>query len=270
MIRSNRAVTSLLFGLLAIALGCSDEGSVNIGNSEKLGGQLSDYAAIWSGHAQAYVFSDGTDHVHLTIESDGQGTLRVGDAAGPPPPTDAHVGYPPASALGTVTSPFPGITGFPYPLHATRVESDRIQVGVDANDLYSAWCALQTPVAARNLLDQRPAAQRDPANGGYYCGPALTSDVVKLEKPTADATDCLLHEEDGTTETVNCEWFTLCALGPVCACSATGCVAATQPEGAPLNQYSFEIDGELNATGSTLTGTLSAGRGATVILTRQN
>jgi hypothetical protein len=263
MIRSHRAVTSLLLALLATPLGCSDQGSVNIGNTQKLGGRLSDYAATWSGYAQAYVFSDGTDHVRLTIDSAGQGTLVVGDAAAPPPATDAHVGYPPASALGTVTSPFPGITGFPYPLHATRVESDRIQVGIDVNDAYSAWCALQTPVPARNVLGTDP---------GYYCGPALTGDLVKLSRPAPtdpDPTSCVLYYLDGTTQAVNCDWFTLCALGPVCTCSATACAAATQPAGTPVNQYSFEIDGELDATGSTLKGTLSAGR-VIVILNRQN
>lgn len=264
-----RTTRLLLLGLLIGPAGCLSDGNVNIGNTQRRGGQLSDYAATWSGYAQAYAFSDGTDHVYLTLDDNGVGTMTVGDAAAPPPPTDPQIGYPPASAFGTVTSQFPGITGFPYPVHAAQIQADRIQVGIDFNDLYSEWCGLQTPTAAMNLLDQNPPSLRDPANGGYYCGPTLTSDVVKLERPTPDAVDCMLYEQDGTTESVNCDWFNLCALGPVCTCSATGCTAATQPAGTPVTQYSVELDGALDASGSTLTGTLSSGR-VTVILTRQN
>ena len=163
MIGSHRSIATLLLSaLIPAAYGCSDGGAVNIGNTQKIGAQLSDYAATWDGYAQAFAFSDGTDHVRLTIDSNGHGTLQVGDAAGPPLPTDPHVGYPPASALGTVTSPFPGITGFPYSLHAARIDADRIQVGVDLNEIYSAWRALADAGRCENLLIQTPASQRIP------------------------------------------------------------------------------------------------------------
>ena len=93
--------------------------------------------------------------------------------------------------------------------------------------------------------------------------------MTKLVQEQAGDVNCVLWAQDGTTQTVNCEWFDLCALGPVCNCTATGCAVPTQPEGTPPNQYALEIDGALDPTGTTLTGTMSTGR-VTVILTRQD
>ena len=256
MARSNGL---LLLGLLAATVACSSEGNVNIGNTQTVGGQLSDYTGTWIGYAQATVFSDGSDQVLLTIDASGHGIAQFGNSAKPATPTDPHVG-PPIPAPSPNAPLSSEIPGFPYPIHATDVRSDRIQLGIDFNDFYSTWCALQTPEPAMNVG----------VDTGYYCGPALSSNLVSFGKPTADATSCTLTEQDGTTQTVDCDWMTLCTLGYVCTCTASACTAATVAAGSAVSQYPAEIDGQLDATGSNLTGTLGHGGGTTIVLHRQN
>jgi hypothetical protein len=263
MTRTTHLVRLVVLGLGIAPLACSDGGQMNIGNTQKLGGQLSDYVATWDGHAQAFAFSDGSDHVHLTIDSTGAGTLTVGQSPALPPATDPHVGYPVGSGNffqavqpGQLDPPFPG---FAYPLHATQVQSDRIQTGLDPSDVYTGWCALQTPMAVT-----------DPSTGlsGFSCAPAAT----KIEHPVPDSPDCILDQADGTSQTVDCGWLSLCWLPSVCTCIQTACTALLTPDGTPVTQYPGEIDGQLDATGTTLTGTLllpGAGR-VTVVLEKQN
>lgn len=255
--------TRILVALLCSAgapLACSDGGAVNIGNTTSLGAQLSDYAATWDGYAEATTFSDGSDHVHLTIDASGQGFLVVGDSAPLPAPTDPTVGYPPGAGnefqTGSINPPFPG---FPYPLHAAAVDSDRIQVGIDLNDAYSAWCAIEPPVAV--------TTNPNGGDGGYGCAPSFT----KIDHPNPDGS-CTLYAADGTIETADCGWLTLCWLGPVCTCTATACSATLTPDGMPVTQYPGELDGALDSTGTTLTATFRLGTGAggvTVVLKKK-
>lgn len=249
----------LLLGLLVAPLGCSSEDNVNIGSTQVVGSQLSDYAGVWTGYAQATVFSDGSDQVSLTIERDGQGTVRFGESAPPAPPTDPHVG-PPMPTPSPTAPASSEVPGFAYPIHAANVQSDRIRLGIDFNDFYAPWCALQTSQPARNA----------PVETGYYCGPALGSDLNRLDKPSPDATTCTLYEVDGTAHAGNCDWLTLCTIGPACTCTSTACTGATVPAGAPVAEYPAEIDGQLDSTGSTLTGTLGHAGGITIVLHRQN
>ena len=250
----------LVFLTSAASLGCSGGGSVNIGNTQTRGSQLSDYAATWDGYAQAYSYMpDGSDRVRLVIAADGQGTLRLGDAALLAPPTDPNVGFPPGLNPG---SPDLGysmgiLEGFMYPLHAARVQTDRIQLGVDPADLWVTWCALQTPV---------PMSDQTAADGGalsYGCLPNLGFSEM--------ANVCALTEPDGTSVPVDCGKLTLCRVVMACACTAAACNSASVPDGTPVNQYQVEIDGALDATGSTLTGTLqlSSSTRLTVILQKQ-
>src|SRR5437763_6007179 len=154
MIDTKRTVPLLLLGLLAAPVGCSGGGDVNLGNTQTLGGQLSDYAATWDGYTQLSTFSDGSDRVRLTIDASGHGTLQVGDSPPLPVATDAHRGYPAGAGdmfnIGGIDPPFPG---FAYPLHATRVQARRIQLGIDFNDVYTTWCGIQTPVSTGTDAD---------------------------------------------------------------------------------------------------------------------
>jgi len=153
---AKKLVTLLLSA--AIFAACSSNGLVP--TNTHTGSKLSDYAASWDGYAEAYTFMpSGSDRVRLTIDANGQGTLRVGDGTLFPPPTDPNVGYPP----GSITGPDAGNAfqagnnfvlgeGALYPINAPQVQTDRIQFGLKPNDYYGTWCSLQTPVATTSKL----------------------------------------------------------------------------------------------------------------------
>lgn len=251
--------THALLALVAsagIPLACSDGGAVNIGsNTQATGAQLSDYAASWDGYVEAYSFSDGSDRVRLTIDASGNGTVQVGDSAPLAPATNPNVGYP-AGAFsgpgGAVPSQLGLVPGFSYPLHAAQVQTDRIQLGIAIADLWSTWCALQTPVPITGSTD-----------GAYGC-------VDNLAGSMSGGT-CVQIEPDGTNVPIDCGKESLCQTGMVCTCTATACVSETEPAGTPVNQYPSEIDGALDSTGSTLTATMTLPNGprVTVVLTKQ-
>ena len=241
-----RLLVALLCGAAA-PLACSDGGAVNIGNTTAVGSQLGDYAASWDGYAEAFSFApDGSGRVRLTIDMNGQGTLEVGNAAAPlPPPTDPNLGYPVGgyTVSGGLTTPGIGTLtalaeGFRYPLHAAAVSANRIQLGIDARDLYKQWCPLQTSYAPPSGLDYPYACL--PLNGAM----------------TIPGQGCQVTELDGTSHPVDCLKLDLCFAGVACNCTATSCVANTVPDGTPVGQYEIQIDGALDSTGSTFTGTL--------------
>jgi hypothetical protein len=252
----------LFCGALAL-VGCSS-GEVKIGSNETIGASLSDYAATWDGYAEAYAFPPGSsDHVHLVLQPNGQGTLQVGDGT-LPPPTNPNMGYPPAMDVSFGLDA-PGrlnlIAGFAYPLYAAKVQTNRIQLGILPLDLYAAWCALQTSYAGELYVDGGvfdhacvQTADGNPTNTSCY--------EIALDSGTSGP--------DGGAASVDCGKQFLCAVG-VCNCTASGCAGRSLPASTPANLFPSEIDGALDATGSTLTGTLSipsAGR-VTVHLQKQ-
>ena len=255
-----RANTLLIFlSATAVGIGCSGGGSIDIGSTQVVGSQLSDYAATWDGYAEAFHFwPDGSDRVRLTIDGSGQGTLEIGNSALLAAPTDPNVGYPANIYSGTVGNTSGTGTqiilaeGFLYPIHAATVATNRIQLGVDPNELFAPWCQLQTSYD-----------WNDPTIGssGYYCVPRF---VTETHDP---ATGCSENLPDGTTVAVDCGKFDECFMSAACACTSTGCTGNTVPAGSPVSQY-FELDGALDSTGTTLTATLGTG-GPTVVLTKQ-
>ena len=257
----NKASTNTLVILLSVTaagLGCSGGGSIDIGSTQTLGSELSDYAATWDGYVEAFNFwPDGSDHVRLIIDASGQGTFEIGNAAPLPPATDPNVGYPVGAYSITEgnTSGTGSVTvlseGFRYPIHAATVATDRIQLGVDPNDLYAGWCQLQT---AYDWTSQ---------TGSYSCVP-----LPKTENFEPSTGLCTLNLSDGTTQTVDCLKWDECFMSMVCACTSSGCVANTVPAGAPASQY-VELDGALDASGSTLTATVTGFDRATVVLKKQ-
>jgi hypothetical protein len=60
--------------------GCSSSHKVDIGEGHEptavSGESLSDYAGVWDGYAEAFTWDDGTDHIRITLDSAGTGTLQ--------------------------------------------------------------------------------------------------------------------------------------------------------------------------------------------------
>jgi len=236
----NRAKLAAIISLAWIPLACSNEGTVDIG--EHVGAKLSDYAASWDGYAEAYTFDDGSDRVRLVLAADGTGSARVGDKQLYAAASEALVAYPPGDTVDNLTTPDPaGIrAGFAYPAHDTRLEESRIRLGLQPNDPYAGWCALQTPYY-------------DAVNNDFSC---YRWPELEYEDLTTDT--CTLQFADGTTQTVSCAAEFLCQAR--CACSASGC-------GGPTGAASVEIDAALDTAGTSLVGTLSmAGQRITIRL----
>ena len=289
-----RALLALLW-CAGIPLACSGGGAVNIGNTNAVGSQLSDYAATWDGYAEAYTFMpDGSDRVRLTIAANGQGTFEVGNAALLQPPTDPNVGYPPGEP-DPVIGPNPGLSGGAlYPIYAARVQENRIQAGLKPNDYYGAWCTLQTPYRVLEGYTSSSVQGQDggqagvdggrpsddggqPGAGGlvpifdYRCLPSLGGGVSG--EGTAEVCSIQIDSTDGSVsfQSVDCGKEGLCARN-VCACTETLCTASpVVPAGTLPSGYPVELDAALDSTGKTLTGTLalSTDLRVTVVLTKQ-
>jgi hypothetical protein len=248
--------TCALVGLVCstgVPLACSGGGTVNIGDTTVIGSQLSDYAASWDGYAEAYTFQpSGSDRVRLTIDKNGQGTLQVGDGALLPPPTDPSVGYPPGADPSVAISELR--EGFLYPIYAAQVQTNRIQLGINPTDLFAQWCALQTSYPSSGASD---------AGTTYSCAPNWPN----FETGAGDAGGgtCNLVNPDGGTDTIDCDKLILCfASWAVCSCTATSCTNIQVASGTPADRYTTELDGAMDKTGSTLTGTLVIDDGARV------
>jgi hypothetical protein len=242
----NKYVASKILWLVPLAWApgaCSSDGPVDIGHNVA---ELSDYAASWDGYAEATSFpKSGSDRVRLILHPDGEGTLEIGDAPPVPPPTQAEGGYLLAGvggAEGSLEEAFRD--GFKYPVHEARVEAGRIRFGISPWDLYGAWCALVPPV---------PNAE---APSGYACGASGGSmsympEACSFSYPTADP-----RVSDQVP--VDCGIFELCVGGRTCTCTATTCGARVTPsDGVSLDAYSVVLDAALDATGTTLMGTLA-------------
>jgi len=269
MFKMKRTVPLLFLGLLAAPLGCSSGGDVNIGDTTSLGGKLSDYAAEWDGYAEAYTFlPSSSDHIHLTLDAQGNGTVQVGTDPLLPPPTDPNVGFPPGVVQKENIGGSELTGGVLYPVYAARVEANRIQIGLKPNDYYAAWCALQSSYFVLNGYTAGPDGG-PVATYAYSCAQGLGGGATAGPNP-----QCWVQSTaaDGTitNNPVDCGKFYLC-ISQVCACTATACAAApTVAAGTGPAGYPAELDGALDSAGKALTGTLNVnGTRVTVHLTRK-
>lgn len=246
---------------------CSSDKAVNIGNTTTLGSQLSDYAASWDGYAEAAVFfPDQTDRVRLTIDGNGNGTLEIGGQPTLPPPTDPNVGYPPGNSSNRENTGW--FEGFLYPTHAAAIAANRIQLGINLFDVYTAWCALQTPY----LWNEIPLPDGG-TQGFYSCAPNWETgpNTAPAGGPDAGPGCALTPPDGGAILPTDCEKLTLCDPGDsVCDCTAASCTSRSAQSGPSANQYFTELDAALDNTGTSLTGTLVTGSTRyTVHLTKQ-
>lgn len=200
-----------------------------------------------------------------------------------PAPTDPNVGYPPGHED---PKPIPATEnmagGVLYPVHAAEVQADRIQIGLKPNDDFAAWCSLQTPfytltgytgqagVGTLPPLDGLPDAGLVaqyaysilPGSGGGF-GPDATG---------TNACYVSIHPADGTApsnQPIDCGKFGL-GVAQVCVCTKDSCTSSPAVDTAAVpSAYPAELDGALDSSGKSLTGTLLLnGVRITVRLTR--
>lgn len=194
------------------------------------GERISDYAATWEGYTEAFSFPSGTDRVRLTLAEDGTGTLTVGeDAPLPPVPTNPDVG-PGFDDPGAG----PIFEGFPYSVHATRVEERRILLGAKVSEPFKPWCELQTSYQITSSY--------------YTCLP----DMGETRMPSEGDCSYKLRGEDELM-LVDCEKLSICRDNLICECDATGCSVKLTEN---LEDMTLRLDGALAAEGNELVGTL--------------
>ena len=246
---------SSLAAVLWLAPACGQD-AVDIGEGREpppglIGASLTDYAGTWVGYAEAYDWADGTDRVRISLDANGVGTLRVGDAPDLPPPDPAR-GYPPGSAnpnnMGHAAPPI--VPGFAYQVHAARVESQRIRFAVATGELYTPWCALQTTT--------HPWFGPDPVE--YSCN----SNWSWMGTGTAPAVCKAFNGNDpdgdpSKAEVVDCGVTQTCSAR--CLCNASGCIAIAFDD--------VLMDATIREQGEALEGTLLLGEARiTVRMTR--
>lgn len=229
MIRHLRPTLFVLGSLVLGQLGCSTDSTVELAGPQ--GAALKDYAAAWDGHAEAYSFdttNGGTDRVRITVNSDGTGTLRVGDIPLYPPATNFDVGYP--VGANASWNLFAGVT---YPLHSVRVEKDRLRFTVERTDFLADWCAHQTPYGD------------DPSSPSRY----LCIPLPYMGQP--DGTWAVTDRQTGQLTPI--DWLKVQECLSMCTCSATGCVSGPSDKN---NFPALEFDGALDQNGKNLVGTI--------------
>jgi hypothetical protein len=250
-------VATLALGFVTLSA-CTDT-PVDIGEKDPAlsKSDLAAYAASWDGYAELHEFEDGTDRVRITLDEQGNGHVRFGNRELIAAATDPAGVYPPQNATsGTraVANPSEPWSGFDYTIGNAHVEAERIRLGAAMAELFSSYCALQTP-----YLDTINTSEPM-----YHCIPNTGGG--------SDEDGCFVYEhaaapgEDWNSIPkirVSCQQSGMCMMGMGCTCSATGC-------GVDTTNADVELDAALDDSQENLVGTMSlGGQRITVRLKRQ-
>ncbi len=240
MAKYDMRVLSTLVLLNSALAACSSNRPVDLGekNPKLSKSDLAAYAASWDGYVEAYQFEDGSDRVRVVLDNQGHGSIRVGNRDLIGPPTDPTANYP-AQATDETSYAQSFWSGFNYTASNARVENERIRFESSSYELFSAYCALQTPYPSP--LDAGvPLSNCLPYNFLFVLN--RVDDTCTIP---ANTTNTGWTRGDPTVD-VNCEQLAMC--GGVCTCTEAGCEIET-----PTN---LSVDAALDDTETKLEGTL--------------
>ena len=191
----------------------------------------------WTGHVDGYQFPSGSNEIRLALSVDANGRVSgmvvLGDGPPPPPATDPNVGYPPDY------DPANGVywaEGFAYSIVSGEAAPWQLEFGISNNELWSDWCAAQTPVdGSSTCLSNWPGDRIIGTNG--------SPDQCYQQDPA-----------NGRKTAVDCGKYDLCT-GFVCTCSTTACSSNSGPQAIfylaiPVNTATGTVNG--------ITGTVAA------------
>jgi hypothetical protein len=166
----------------------------------------------WTGHVEGYQFPSGSNTIRLALTADSLGRVAgmvlLGD--GPPPPlfVDPSLPYPP-DYLALAKQALNGIywaEGFVYSMVSGVSEFSGLSFNIQSNELWSEWCARQTPVDASDAcLPNWP--------GEHIVGADGATDRCYQRNPA-----------DRQEAVVDCGDYDLCITNHVCMCSTASCV----------------------------------------------
>jgi hypothetical protein len=234
--------------LAAAIVGCgghtldigSTDGGAGSGDLRQDAGAGGPAGPVWNGTLENAQLSNGSNRLTMTLsvgpDGGATGTLLLGDGALLPPATDPNVGYPP----GAEFSPFPGggtlglFEGFAYTMLDGHLSGSELTFRVAEVELWTRWCALQTPY---------PALRDSDGTWEYLCvqnwgwggsggpmGCALSDPTTMQDIP------------------IDCGKVSLCN-SYACNCSATACRVSS------FNESGMSFD--LVLTGMTADGAIS-------------
>jgi hypothetical protein len=202
-------------------------------------GRLAPGITTWTGYIDGYQFPSGSNAIRFALGI-GQVTGMVVLGSGPPlpPATDPNVGYPPEyhPANGVYWA-----EGFAYSIVYGEAAPWSLQFAIMNGELWSGWCAEQTPVAGSSMcLPNWP--------GDHIIGTNGSPDQCYQQDPA-----------NGRKTVVDCGKYDLCITSAVCACSAPACVV-NQNSGQQAIFFLAIPDNSTTATGtvSGIAGTVAA------------
>jgi hypothetical protein len=250
----------LACSVVCLGVGCSSDHSVNVGDGTAANvdkSKLESYQGNWDGYVEAYTFPSGTDRVRVTLDANGNGQLRVGDADLLPPPTDPDVPYPPAAGQPDPPRVDQLYDGIGYPIAGARIEAERIRFAVNTAATFSQWCGLQNSYAA---LGSYPLMYTCLPGGGGLC-PTTSPDQCVPEPSVWDDQLGIYYYTCHGTESVDCGQVACIDCGKsvcswACKCAESGCSA---------NGTDVPLDAALSPDGHDLVGTILLEVGARTI-----
>ncbi len=257
--RLNLLIWAAMLG--AAGTGCSSQGPVTIGDqasSTQVKTGLAAFAANWDGYIEAYTFSDGSDRVRIAVAEDGTGTIRFGNADLLPTPTDPNVKFPPDFPMCSdcyLASLLPDVwDGFQFTLNNVRVDTDRLRATGANQEIFGAWCKLQT--SHHNITSGGYPEYTCSGCAGQRSSDATLSDTCSVPSPCPNYTlvDAAVPFVPGL-----CEREALCMgsggtvlqeVKQTCMCDANGCSIGTPDQ-------NIILDAALADAQATLSGTLA-------------
>jgi cysteine-rich repeat protein len=186
----------------------------------------------WTGYIENYQFPSGSDVIRFTSTVDSSGqvmvTVFLGNGPPPPPATDPNVAYPPVvSGFMPIPSSY-WAEGFAYSMTSGTFQPQRLRFAINNLQLWSGWCALQTPRDDSGLC-------LPPTWGGLIAGGGTNPQCA------------LLNPANGQNTLVDCGKWSLCTEYHVCLCTTTAC--AYDPNSGTTASFDLAITGPL-ANGS--------------------
>jgi hypothetical protein len=247
--------------ILCGVIGCGSGEPIDLGKQTpgRTGSSLSEYAGIWKGYVEAYMFDDGTDAIRLTLDPNGNGALEVGKGE-PLPAADPNHDHP---SRELQQHNYALITGFAYPIRGATLDADRLRMQTRSEELYRPWCEAMRPQQHTvyvgpsgehsNTPSFGPPGGRGSSTGGV--GGALPPTEVVYTcsafsfRPISSNGDGTCADSDNPLTPIDCgNWG--CDI--YCACSDQACTLRDDES----NNPPVRIDAALTGDGDHIEGTL--------------
>jgi hypothetical protein len=169
----------------------------------------------WTGYVENFSFLSGSDAIKLafSVESSGQlvGTVTLGSGTPPPPATEPNVGYPAEfSPFGLFGAREYIAEGYPYSMRDGTLSGARLRFSIGTLELWTDWCALQTPAPATGQCDEPVCSSLCLPNQGYMMS---LNGRCALWNPATGQYD----------KPVDCGKAALCLGDLICRCDPSAC-----------------------------------------------